>query len=415
MASRFMVVVGLSAIAAATAQAAEVRGTFSTLLNVREEPRGDEAVSSIPLYELAALHIDGLGVPGTDESRVVLQGWGRLQLGDDELNDSTGDVTLLFAEARRGGLHLRLGRQHLTEGVDRLQVIDGLRVGYQTDFGLIAQAFAGLLAHPEFDLDGGDWQAGGRLAYRLGLQGEVGLAYSQQRRGGDLARQKVGADGFYQLGDTRVNAIAVVGPDERRLIEARLAVSRPLRPDLYVTLDAERTAPDLFIPRTSLFSVFAETEHDALGGDVQWDPSPYYSLTASGHWLRLENESLGYRAALRAATYREASHRSLVGLEARRVDERDNAYLRGRVFTGLQILPVLRVTADVFAYRYDEEIRGESASYLGQLSAIYDLAPSMRIAATVSGGMTPFAESQVEGFVRFAYGYETDLAREATP
>lgn len=422
MAIRLAVLIGIVATAA-SAGAAEVRGTFSALMTAREVPRGElsvegvpEGVTDYPLYGLAAVQVDELGVPGVDDTRLVMQGWGRLQLGDEEvMRDDSADLQLLYAEGRRGPLHVRVGRQHLMEGGDRLALIDGAEVGVHTPIGIIATAFGGLLVRRELDIERGDWIGGGRLAYRLGLPGEVGLSYSQRRLGGEIASEEVAADGFYQVGPARIVGLAVVGPTEERLVEARLAVSYAALQNLVVTADVERTSPDLLIPRTSIFSVFAETTHDAIGGDLQWDPSPYYGISAEGHWLRLEDESMGYRATVRAATYREPSRRSTLGLEVRRVDESDSGYVRGRVFTALQLFAAVRVAADLFAYQYDEEINEESASYLASLSGTYDIAPSMRVIATVQGGMTPYAESQVEGFLRFAYGFETDLAREWTP
>jgi hypothetical protein len=52
---------------------------------------------------------------------------------------------------------------------------------------------------------------------------------------------------------------------------------------------------------------------------------------------------------------------------------------------------------------------------LCQLSVVYDLAPLIRLAGTVAGGVTPWSERHIEGMLRFAYGWDVDLAREVGP
>ncbi|MBI3179989.1 MAG: hypothetical protein HYZ27_10035, partial [Deltaproteobacteria bacterium] len=201
---------------------------------------------------------------------------------------------------------------------------------------------------------------------------------------------------------------------EERLSEARLAATVSAGETIRITVDAERVAPDLLLPRTSIFSVFADAAHDAAGGEVTWAPSPYYDIDASAHALWLDQALFGYRAELKATAYREPAHRSLVGLEARRLDEDENGYLRGRVFLGLTPFTAWRFAMDLFAYHFDADINGIAYSTLAQGSIIYDITPDMRLAVTVAGGVTPFARSQVEAMARFAYGYEVDIGRENT-
>ncbi len=427
MTSRILVVLGICSLAASV-NAAEVSGTFSAMMSGREAPLAsgqdasngaliDERVQKdYPLYGLANLQVDGIGIPGVEEAQAVFQGWGRLQLGDyKDLDGNTADIGLLYFQARKGGLHVRIGRQHLVQGVDRMEMIDGIDVAYHTDFGLSASAAAGYLTRAELKDSRADWATSARLAYRLGMPGEVGVSWEQKRLNGAIASQDVGVDAFYVIKDVRLVGYAAYAPEEQRLFEARLAASLPVTKTVLMTVDALRVAPDLLIPRTSIFSVFSDESHDAIGGDVQWDPSPYYSLGGEGHWLRTNDDSLGYTATLRATTYREPSHRSAVGLEGRRVDESKYSYTRGRAFTSLQVLPAFTVAVDAYAYKYDTKINNYDNAVIGQLSGIYDVLPNLRVAATISAGETPFAKSQVEGWLRLAWGLATDFAREWTP
>jgi hypothetical protein len=296
-----------------------------------------------------------------------------------------------------------------------MSLIDGLNAQVYLPVGFSLQGFIGAVVPREFDYQSGTWHGGGRLAFRFGAPGEVGVSYSHRRRGGELWREELGVDGFALLGPVHLSLRASWAPRDERFVEERIAVGvRPIE-QLRVTVDYERVNLDMLLPRDSIFSVFSDAAHDAVGGDVSYTPSRYFDFMGEAHALLLDGNSLGYRGTLRAIAYREPNRRSLVGLEGRRVDEETNAFWRGRAFTALQVLAPLRVAADAYAYSYDEKIRGVRNSYLGTLSLLWDIGPSMQLNGTLGMGKTPSAELQVEGLLRFTYGYGLDLAREVGP
>jgi hypothetical protein len=401
-----------------TARAADLRGSFSTMLAGRQDPRAGDAVSVVPVYELVSLDAANLGVPYTDDSRVVLNGWGRLQLGKDELAGNEADLNLLYFDVRKGPARIRLGRQHLVLGVGRMDLIDGLDARIDAGFGLSAEAFAGFTVHPELKIRTNNWEGGGRLAYNLQAfhrAGELGLSYVQRREDGEVFRNDVGADAYTVLGPTRWVAMAVMSPETAQLIEARANAFVSPCDCLTLGVEAERVAPALMVPLNSIFSVFADTPHDAFGAEATWSPNPYWSATASGARLLLDQAYLGYRASLSAATYRDPSHRSAIGLEARSVKESDNGYVRGRLFSYLQLIDPLRVAADLYVMRFDKAVNAVSTSTIGQASVTYDFTKTIRVAATIAGGVTPWAKFQVESMLRLAYGYDVDFGREVAP
>ena len=135
---RLLITFFVIASAATSALAQEVRGTFSTILAGRQDPRRGDVVSVIPLYELVSMEVGALALPFAEQSRLVLQGWGRYQVGEDEQRDSTADVNLLYLEAQGGPLTLRLGRQHVVPGVSRMALVDGIEAKLQLGYGLSA-------------------------------------------------------------------------------------------------------------------------------------------------------------------------------------------------------------------------------------------------------------------------------------
>lgn len=394
----------------AAVHAEEVRGTLSSLLSGRRDARNGDLVAVMPLYELASLEVLGLDVPGFDATSVVLQGWGRLQFGDDTRKPDSADLNLLYVESRAGPLQLRLGRQHMIQGPARMSLIDGVTTRLDIGRGLSAQAHLGANVYPALRMRSGSWQAGGRVAYNLVSFGELGVSYMQRREDSELQRHGLALDGLGLVGPVQLTALAVVDPGEQRLAEARLvALVRP-RLDLDALVEIERAIPDLFLPLNSIFSVFTDVVRDAAGVSSTWDLSPYNALRGSFHALFLDNRYLGYRATAHATTYREVSHRSFIGVALRRVDEVDNGYAHGRLYTGLQLLENLRAAADAHAYLFDERINGARQSFLGYASVTYDVTAQTRLAATLSAGVTPWEELRTEAMLRFAYGYNVDLS-----
>ncbi len=403
----------------APAFAADVRGTATTLLSGRQDPRQGDTVNVVPLYELLSVEATKLELPGADEARLVFNGWGRVQLGEDEVTaDHSADLNLLYLEANRGPATLRLGRQHLVLGVGRMELIDGLDARVRAPLGLMAEAFAGYTVHPELNLRTDSWSSGGRLSHNLAAWdwvGEVGASYLQRRKDSQVVRHEVGFDGFTRIGMTNVVAGAILDPQREALVEARGRLEVVPNDRVSVAANVERVTPSLLLPVNSIFTVFADADHLSVGGALRITPTPFWTFDLTGDSLSLDQDTIGYRAALGVVSYREAQHRSAIGMEARRLKENENGYLRGRIFTTLALTETLKLSADVYALQFDEPINDVDQSMLGQFSAVYDLATNLRLAATVAGGSTPWAKSQIEGMLRFAYGYDIDFSREVAP
>ena len=397
------------------ATAADVRGRFTTLLAGTSEPRGGRGVKLGSVYEILAFELGNIELPGFDTSRLVLQGWGALHFSEDDYDEHGADLQLLYLDGRTGPLLLRLGRQHISRGVARMTLLDGLDAEVQTSFGLRAQAYAGLLVNPQFAYESSDWQIGGRVAYGFDAPGEVGISYAQQRRRGRLSRDELGADAYALLGPTRWTGFAALNLAEMDLAEARLNSSLFVNSDFAIDVGWSLTRGDLLIPRTSIFSVFTDIGHNRISAHVGWEPDPYWGVDASFDALLRDGEWLGHDVSLRGTTYREPTHRSRIGLELRQLKEDENGFVMARALTMLQVSDALRIGGDLYGYLYDEAINGSDGSVLGHVSLGYDFSPAVRLVGTASAGSSPYASYELEGMIRFAYGYQVDLSREYGP
>jgi len=396
------------------ARAGDVRGTLTTTVRAEEVVRNGEGVPLGSLYEQLALEWADIAVPGFSDVRLVVNGWGALRISDDPYDEHDGDLGLLFLEGRTGPLRLRLGRQHIALGPGRMQLVDGVQADIFAPYGLRAQGYFGASVNPRFDYDTGDWQAGGRLAVHVARPTEIGVGYAEVRRSGERIRQEIVADLGVYFDPVRVLGWGAFAPRET-LTEARGDITVALGDEAGLTLLAHYQRPDLLLARDSIFWVFGADSRLRYGLDFEIDPSHYFSTGLEGSLLTHGGELDGYEIRARAVTYREPTHRSLIGLEAGRHEWDSEGYVLGRAFTRLQVKAPWRVVGDLHFYHFDEPINGESISLLGTAGVVWDVAEAIQLAATTTAGATPREKWTVSGMLRFAYGYQVDLGREVGP
>ena len=402
-----------AAASSGAARAAEVRAGSETIVAATPTVAGGE--TALPVYELLTLDAYALSLPGFDDARFVLRGWGRLALADDSDKATGADLNLAYLEGRRGPLSLRMGRQLVAQGLGRMTMLDGVNLSAALPMGLSVQAFGGHPTKPQFTTSSDNWLIGARLGKRFAGPGAVGLSYRREMGVRGLRFHQLGADAFALLGATRWLAWAAVDATVLRLSEARLSVDWTIRDDLNLSIDAERVHPNAVLPATSLFTVFSDAPHDSLGAAAQWQPSPYYDVSAKAEFLLLADGGLGHRIRLQALAFREKARQSLIGAELRRTRDDANGHSTARLFTALQLQPNLRVAGDVFAHLFDKAVNDTTMSLLGQLHVAYTLTPTMRWVITGGAGSDARNHFRAEAMMRFVYGFNTDLTREVLP
>lgn len=400
----------------AHSQEAQYRGEFNLITVASDDVRGDRVFSNFSLYGTAGFQGASLALPGFDDARLQFNGWARLQMGDDAvLDDDGGDLTLLFLTARTGPLRLQLGRHHVALGTGRMVQVDGLSSKVWLG-DLNVSAFGGLEAPREFDYETGNWRAGARIGYRIGTHNDVGIFFNQWQRNGDPAGQDVGLDGFGAIGPVRLSGRAALSMLETRLADLRVAARWRVNDRWHLGLDGEMASPDLFLPQTSIFSVFSDSQHNAWGGDVEWTPSAYATLRADFRSLSRDASWQGVRAEFEAITYREPNHRSLVGASVRRFQSvEDDGYVGLRVFSHLQFADRWAVSASGYGTHLDEPINDIATTVRGQGSVIFDPTSWVRITASGMTGTTPFARPESAAWLRVGLGYHVDFGQEVGP
>jgi len=207
----------------------------------------------------------------------------------------------------------------------RATQFDGITADALITSGIGLQGWAGVPVQPRFAQADGDFIGGARLFWRQAFDSEVGASYVYALRKGYVARNDFALDGSWTpIRPVTVSGLAQWSLEESRLQEAKVQALWQVNKQVQLVGDIQRTAPDLFIDRSSIF-------RGLLGGVPQrsWRPrsctvrcSPL-SLEADYHWLNVE-AGHGYRMGARA-TYR-TPYGGSYGAELRLLDEPDNGY-----------------------------------------------------------------------------------------
>lgn len=390
------------------ARAETVEATSTTLVTGRQDPRDGVVHTTIPVYELVSVRAGDFHLRGVDDLNVLVSGWGGLSLNEPiDGRRGLGDLDVAFAEAKvlRRRVALRLGRQLLMAGAGRNLAFDGLGVTVMPVRWAGLSAQAGVPVTPRFAVDRGDTLVAGRAFVKPSFDTEAGLSFLQVMDDSQVARRDVAIDARVarvQSLPLSLSAFALVSLPERRLAEGNLAATWQLGRLFEVTGDYRRTAPDLFLPRNSIFSVFSQESRDEAGAYVYWKIVPRLKLQGDYHVV-VDATGTGQDGSLKATGTLGADGRHAVGLESRKLALPHTGFTLARAFAILRVTPRLVGTADASAFFFDADVNGQRQSFVGAATLAYDFRPEWRALVTGIGSVTPFAERRFEGMAKIVY------------
>jgi hypothetical protein len=411
----------MTALAGGTglARAETVTASATTIVSGQRDPRDGTVRTVVPFLELVSLRASDVRNPLLGDTQIVVSGWGEVVAGSPRDGKSTlGDVDVAYVQGATWNrrLNLRLGRQFVFPGTAANVQLDGLAPTIRVGKGVSVSGFVGVPVTPRFGYSRGEFTSGARAFWSRSYETQVGVSILEiLGPGRHVSRRDAGVDARYRVLDSlALSALARWSLAEARLAEADLAVNWAPWRLLDVTGDYRRTAPDLFLPRYSLFSVFAQETRDEFGGFVSLRPWPRrLDLQGDFHEVHDANGwgwSGGGKATLRIGR----SGATRVGLESRRLKVVGGGYLMGRVFGWRTITTKIRVVADFDAYDLDQPLNAQNHSFFGSGSLVYDVAPAWRAVLTGMTNMTPYASHQIEGLLKVVYDGGR-VVKEVTP
>jgi hypothetical protein len=397
----------LLTLAAASAHAGPDAGS-TTLFVSRPYERDGAAHSEGAFYEQFSLLTPAASYGPVDDVRVVVRAWGRALAGEPMVGDTfTGDVDTAYVEARfldRRAL-LRVGRQMLNQGASGNIQIDGGSGEVVIWKGLGLQAYGGAPVVARFDYHRGDAIAGGRVFWRQSFDAEIGVSYVYALDSGITARNDIAVDGWWQA--FRTVSLGAFGQwslaESGRLAEARVLASwQPLKA-LQLTASAQRTAPDLFIPRSSIFAVFSDERRDEAGGEIAVRFGQRVSAWVDAAFVSVEAGD-GWRAGSKVS-YRPLRETTTLGAEVRILKEPANGFDQVRLFALHRLPQKITVTLEVDGYRLDQPVNGRLGSLICGFTAGYPITDRFDVMASGSFGTTPFLDRRFEAIARLSYRF----------
>lgn len=387
---------------------ADVEVNSTSMISATPDPRAGPNQTMVPLRELVGLHVRRLETPLFDDVGVTLDAWGALTLPSSPPSPLSGDITLLYVEGStfQRHLQLRLGRQFVSGGVARAQFIDGVWANVRGPANLGLSAFIGEPVVARFaNYVHGGLSMGARASWSPLYDGQVGVSILNVTKGDAVIRQDVGVDGRWAF-SRRLNASAALAWSiaDKRLEEFHVGPHWQPLPDLDVSVGYRRTAPDLFLSRDSIFSVFADTSRDDLGLELSYQVNRALSVFADGRALWVNSEA-GYELLARAAVTAPWSRTTNASVTLRRMYVPAAGLTQARV-GGRHVLPNgLGFSLDVETYVLDQAIRGRTTSVSGSATVGWQFAPAWFASVACFAGSTPYAVGRVELMGKVTYTF----------
>jgi hypothetical protein len=347
---------------------------------------------------------------GGQDLRARVVAWGRWETLGTDGQALNGDVQLAYAEgswADRRVL-LRAGRQLIIEGSGtRALHVDGAFLDARLWRNVGVKVFGGAPVAPQFGVRQEDLITGARAYYSPSWGTELGVSYTFGIDRGLVSRNDVGMDGRWALTSSlSANAYSLYSLAEQRLAEFDVGPRWSILPNLELWTAFRRTAPDLWLSRTSIFSVFAEERRDELGGGVYWEPLSRLGLSADVNNLK-DDYGDGTDAGVKVSV--GVGSRSLTKLSAqvRQLKIPDHGYTQTRLGVSQKLWRELTATADGDVYFLDTPINGQDRSYSAAASLGWGFMPQWRAGLSAIGTTNPNWERRLEVLAKLQYNFSS--------
>jgi hypothetical protein len=401
-------------LVATPALAVTLTTTSTSMVAGRADPRDGNLHTVMPFLEMVSLRAYDFNSRSIANAEVVLSAWGSL-VGGEPRDGKTGrgDLDLAYGEGSlfKYRLFVRVGRQFVVPGAASMLHLDGADASLKLIRNVGISGFAGSPVSPRFGgYDHGDFATGVRAFYRPSVETEVGLSYVFMYGHETILRRDLGFDARVKLlPQLSLQSYVRYAVTEQRMVDGNLALHGQILPNLEVGVGARRTAPDLFIPRYSIFSVFSQETRDEWGGFAYYRPVRWLDVNAS--FYQFNNETgLGYNATGRVTGDVGARGTRRFGVEGRRLSipsdgfqAQRGGYLMGRVFGVQRFSTKLSAMLDASYFHFDNALNGYPRSISASGSIGWDFLPSWRAVVTGVISETPFASHQIETLAKVVY------------
>src|SRR6185369_5359883 len=197
------------------------------------------------------------------------------------------------------------------------------------------------------------------------------------------------------------SGVALMSTVEKRLAEADVQVRWQPLLWMEVTADWWRTAPDLFLPRDSILTVFATQTRDEAGGSIYLRPLNRLRLEGDYHFVN-DDLGQGHRGGARLTMSLGRAWETLLGAEGRVLSLPVNGYWQARLFAMHHAGPIA-LTLDLDCYKLERPINGETLSFTGAATLGWTFAPHWRFVVAGIADTTPYVSQRFEVIAKLTW------------
>lgn len=391
-----------------------VEANSTTVLRLAPDWKAGDTRTGFWATEIVGLTVRNIEMSGVDDLKIQLSAWGQLASLSDPVgtgNGTTGDIDLLYVQGALFNRHLSLtlGRQLIFGGAARILQLDGVNATVAIGKGFGVTGYVGSPVVSRFSYPVGELAFGGRAYWRPSYGSEIGLSFVEILSGSVVSREDLGLDGRWViLPNLAVTASGIFNLRAEAFADAELTVTWQVLPTVELHVTGQHTSPDLYLPMTSIFSVFSNINNDAVGAGVSWQALPRLALYGEYKRLWVDGGN-GDEAELRA-TYR-LSRKATVGLDARFLYVPENGVVPAngindfRVWVLYPLTPKIKLSADVDWTILHNELNGGDDSLVGTGSVSWAFAPGWNGMLSGSVGTTPFFQARYTLTARIGYDF----------
>jgi hypothetical protein len=402
------------ALWAPVADAQVTEASSTTVLRLQPDWYGGEKTNSFWATEYVTLSLRAIDVPGVQDLRFQLSAWGQAATNPD---GGMGDIDLWYLQGSVLGRHLTftVGRQLIVGGAAKVFPLDGINLTVVSNGGFGVSAYAGAPTAYKLTSPIGDFAFGARAFWRPSYGTEVGVSFIEVLNQGIIARQNLGVDArVVILPNLSATASADFSLAATSLVDAELTVSWHVVPKLELSVKAQQSEPDLYLPLTSIFTVFANTERKGVGGGLFWQALERLSIFGNYEYLWVDGGT-GNDVEL-GVTYR-ISRKSTAGFNCHLLFVPLNGYTDLRAWLMQALTEQIRLTADLdwvlLQHPLVQPASTQLASLLGTLSATWLVGSGWSLMLSSTVGSTPLNQTEFTVTGKVGYDFSSLLSTKA--
>ncbi len=382
--------------------------------------------TQVPVYE--SVHADVYRIDGlscVDCLDVSLAAWGASTFSD-ESGRVQADVQTANVLYHPGRFRLRVGRQTAAGGAARYTRFDGAEAGGSLPLGIDGSIYGGWTVLPRWNEQRGyfqlgsathtllrnpelaeptnrnaSWVAGGRFGWSSDAS-RAGLSFHHEQEPTGIAHRTLGGSGRLAATESTVlGASGLLELDAARVSEARGWVDWAPASSVDVSVEALHTEPALFLSRQSVLSVFSTEGYEEFGSIAVYRTSEQLRFEGGG-WIEIY-DATDRGARGEGTVVVSPTTNTSVRASGGRLLAPSNGYLSGRVALQHHFEHPVTGTIDLYAFRYDQAIRGHGFSAFASATLGYQLARAFELLLGASLAQSPYAKLDAQTLLRLSY------------